>query len=82
MHKVCDCVFEVSENEGFRLSYAAVLPDRFEVVVGCSLDTCPIDVVLKYMNDLVSRHRMQPALRFGAYVNTFGEGEIDGAHAS
>ena len=82
MHKVYDCVFEVSENEGFRLSHAAVLPDRFEVVVGCPLETCPIDVVLKYMNDLASRHRMQPALRFGAYVNTFGEDEIDSARAS
>ncbi len=82
MHKVYDCVLEVSENEGFRLSHAAVLPDRFEIVVGCPLDTCPIDVVLKYMNDLASRHRMQPALRFGAYVNTFGEDAIDSAHAS
>ena len=81
MRKVYDGVMEVSGNEGFRLLHAAVLPGRFEPVVGCLLDTCPVDVVPKYMNDLVSQYRMQPVLCFGAYVNTFGEDVIDSAHA-
>ena len=59
----------------------AVLPGRFEPVVGCLLDTCPVDVVPKYMNDLASQYRMQPVLYFAAYVNTFGEDVIDSAHA-
>ena len=80
LRKIHDMILEESQAKGNLISRAAILPDHVEMTLGCDLNDSPADVVLEYMNQLACVCGMQPVLRFGAYVNTFGE-TTTGAHA-
>lgn len=55
------------------LSRAAILADHVHVVLGCTLDVCPLNVGLSFLNNLAYVHGMRPVFQFGAFLGTVGE---------
>lgn len=75
MQSVHDMIYRVAQKKTHRLSRAAVLPDHIHLMLGCPIETSPLEVVLSYMNNL-SYACGQRLFMPSYFVGTFSEYDL------
>ena len=63
----------VSEKKGYLLREAGILPDHIHILVGCPFELSPLEVSLRFLNNLAHVQGMKPIYQFGGFVGTVGE---------
>ena len=64
------------------LSRTGLLVDHVHWTVGCDIQEAPLDVGLRYMNNLAYAHGMRALFQYGFYVGTFGPYDLDAVRHS
>ena len=64
---------------GDLLSRVGLLPDHIHLVLGFSPEEAPLDVALRYMNNIAFVFGMEPVLMHSCYLGTVGEYDLGAA---
>ena len=72
-----DTVLKAARKKGHRLARVAILADHLHMVFGASYDQTPEEIALAYLNNLAYAHGKRAVYKYGYYVGTFGEYDMD-----
>ncbi|MCX7420828.1 MAG: hypothetical protein NT013_14975 [Planctomycetia bacterium] len=69
-------LIRVADKKKHLLSRIAILPDHVHLLLGTNLDVSPLSIGLSYMNNVAFVYDMQPVLKPGCFLGTFGEYDL------
>jgi REP element-mobilizing transposase RayT len=70
-------ILAVSAKHGYLLSRAGIVADHVHLTASCPPDQSPVEVALRYMNNIAYTYAMKPVFAFGFYAGTFGEYDLN-----
>lgn len=69
-------LIRAAEKKQHLLSRIAILPDHVHLLLGTSLQESPLSLGLSYMNNVAFVYGMQPILKAGCFLGTFGDYDL------
>ena len=69
-------LIRAAEKKKHLLSRVAILPDHVHLLLGTGLEESPLSVGLSYMNNVAFVYDMQPVLKPGCFLGSFGEYDL------
>ena len=76
IERVRAMLIRAAEKKQHLLSRIAILPDHVHLLLGTNLEESPLSVGLSYMNNVAFVYDMQPILKPGCFIGTFGEYDL------
>ncbi len=80
IERVRAMLIRAAEKKQQLLSRIAILPDHVHLLLGTNLEESPLSIGLSYMNNVAFVYGMQPVLKPGCFIGTFGEYDLGAIH--
>jgi REP element-mobilizing transposase RayT len=76
LEQVRSMILRAASAKSDLLSRVGLLPDHVHLILGFDPEMAPIDVALRYMNNIAFVYDMQPVLMPSCYLGTVGQYDL------